>query len=430
MNYKILTGILILISVITLAVVLSPSENRSDISKIDSLDSQEKESPVEVLPPPDSAEELLSTLSLEEKIGQLFILGFQESMDSDKLRALIQEKKIGGFILFQRNYRNIDTLIQLNQQLHTWNKDNSIPLLISIDEEGGTVSRIPAGATKFPEARRLGSINDENLTFQVGEVIGKELHTLGINLNFAPVMDVVSSKSNRLLYPRAYSGDPETVSRHGIHFIKGLQQQGVIGVPKHFPGHGDTPVDSHGKLPKIMIDRDTLLHREFIPFKTSIEEGAEMIMAGHLAFPLIDAQGLPATRSKILLQELLRNELGFNGVIVSDDLEMKGYTGKDTSIEEAVLQSFGAGIDLFVICHTEELQTRVYNILKEKAADGTISEERLNASVLRIIRLKQKYDLSHYMYENPEALKAKVGTEAHKKVLQEVRSRGKKSPGS
>ncbi|WP_273224308.1 beta-N-acetylhexosaminidase [Geosporobacter ferrireducens] len=430
MNYKVIAGILILLSIITIAVVMSQSENRTDISKIDPPDSQEKESPVEVLPPPDPAEEVLASLSLEEKIGQLFILGFQESMDSDSLRSLIEEKKMGGFILFQRNYRNIDTLIQLNQQLHAWNKDNPVPLLISIDEEGGTVSRLPSGATKFPEARLLGNINEENLTFQVGEVIGKELSALGINLNFAPVMDVVSSKNNRLLYPRSYSGNPETVSRHGMRFIQGLQQQGVIGVPKHFPGHGDTQVDSHGGMPKIMVDRDTLLRRELVPFKASIEGGAEMIMAGHLAFPIIDEQSLPATRSRILLQELLRKELGFNGIIVTDDLEMKGYTDKNISIEEAALQSFDAGIDLFVICHTEDLQMRVYNSLKEKAADGTISEDRLNASVLRIIRLKQKYDLSHYMYEDPEKIKAKVGTEAHKKILQEVRNRGKSSPGS
>ena len=409
---------------------MNPPEKKSDIHKIDSLDSQEKESPVQVVPPPDPSEELLASLSLEEKVGQLFILGFQENAPSERLRSLIQEKKIGGFILFQRNYGNIHSLIELNQQLHRWNKDNPLPLLISVDEEGGTVSRLPSGATKFPEARLLGNINDENLTFQVGEVIGKELRDLGINLNFAPVMDVVSSKNNKLLYKRSYGGQPDTVARHGIRFIQGLQQQGVIGVPKHFPGHGDTQVDSHGGMPKIMADRQTLFRREFVPFKASIEEGTEMIMAGHLAFPLIDEGSLPATRSKVMLQGLLRKELGFSGVIVTDDLEMKGYIDKNTSIEEAALQSFEAGIDLFVICHTEALQMRVYDSLKEAVANGTISEDRLNASVLRIIRLKQKYDLSHYIYEDPEKIKAKVGTAEHKRILKEVISQGKKSPGS
>lgn len=425
MNYKLLFSLLAAFIIITAGVMMNPQRKQNDPPKIDFLDLQEENAPIEVLPPPDPAENLLASLSLEEKIGQLFIWGFQENGSSERLRELIQEKKVGGFILFQRNFQDIKSLAQLNQQLHSWNADNPLPLWISIDEEGGKVSRLPVEATKFPDARLLGNIDDEKLTAQVGVIIGKELSSLGINLNFAPVMDVVPSKNNQLLYHRSYGGNPEAVARHGIAFMQGLQQEGVLGVPKHFPGHGDTQVDSHGNLPKIMIDRNTLFQRELIPFKAAIKEGAEMIMIGHLAFPPIDGTSLPATRSRFFLQDLLRKELNFHGVIITDDLEMKGYIDKNTSIEEAALQSFESGIDLFLICHTEELQKKVYNALLHAIADGRISEERLNASVLRLIRLKQRYDLSGYMHRDPSNIKTQVGTKEHKAVLQEVIERGK-----
>ncbi|SHK01263.1 beta-N-acetylhexosaminidase [Geosporobacter subterraneus DSM 17957] len=427
MNYKVVAGILFVLIIVVIIIVMAPlKENQeADHPKPDPEDPSQENSAVEILPPPDPAIELLASLSLEEKVGQLFIFGFQENKPSQRLRSLIQDSKIGGFILFQRNYQDIDSMIQLNQQLHTWNTDNTLPLWIAIDEEGGRVSRLPLGATKFPESRLLGNINDEDLTARVGEVIGKELRALGINLDFAPVMDIVPSKSNKLLYKRAYSGEAEAVAKHGTSFITGLGQGGVLGVPKHFPGHGDTQVDSHGGLPKIMIDQETLIHRELVPFSAAVAEGAEMIMVGHLAFPVIEEKALPATRSRIFLQDILRNGLGFDGVIVTDDLEMQGYANKNTAFEEALLQSFEAGIDLFVICHREELQSRAYNALLEAVETGKISEERLNASVLRTIRLKEKYDLSDYMYSNPEEKKKQVGTKEHKAVLQEVITRGK-----
>ncbi|MEW9122766.1 MAG: beta-N-acetylhexosaminidase [Thermotaleaceae bacterium] len=399
------------------------------IEKIDSLEPPKKQTE-NLQVPVDPVIEQLAALSLEEKLGQLMIWGFEESVSSERIQGLIQEYKVGGFILFQRNYQDAASMLQLTTQLYQWNRDNPLPLFISIDEEGGSVSRVPREATKFPDARLLGLSNDDNLTQRTAMAIGTELKALGVNVNFAPVLDVVSSKKNQLLYKRAFSGNPSDVARHGISFMKGLEKQGILSVPKHFPGHGDTQVDSHGSLPRIMIDRETLEERELVPFRTAIGNGADAIMIGHLAFPNIDPQALPATRSRLFLQDILRQELGFEGLIITDDMEMAGYVGKDISFEEAVLQSFEAGVDIFLICHTEDLQKGAYTALKKAIEDGRISEERLNASVLRIIKIKEKYGLQQEPWLNLEDMKNKIGTPEHKELRQEILNKSKSNPSS
>lgn len=369
----------------------------------------------------DKSASILSSMTVEEKIGQLLVVGFPQDASEEVLRDYIDRFKVSGFILFKRNYTDFDSQYNLVKSLKEMNsRKNLLPLFISIDEEGGTVSRLPAGGTHFPDARKVGKAGDPVLTYKTGMVIGQELRASGININFAPVLDIVSDSRNKLLIRRSYGSNAEAVSLHGISFIKGLQSSGVIAVPKHFPGHGSTIVDSHSQLPVVDIDKETLWSRDLVPFKDAVMEGADAVMVGHLAFPRLDPSGLPATMSRYFLTDVLRNELGFEGIAISDDIEMSGYSGGKLSLEESVITSFNAGLDVFLIGSSPEIQERVFTALRDACADGRITEERLNESVLRIIKVKLKHRLSDAMEYSLEEARSIFGSEEHKAVLEEV----------
>lgn len=380
---------------------------------------EEKQDELEV-----KAEVILDNMTLEEKVGQLMIVGFPQDTDEETLHEYIDEFKVAGFILFNRNYKDFDSLYNLVNALKERNSlKNPLPLFISIDEEGGTVSRLPKDGTHFPDAQLIGKTVDPILAQRAGEVIGLELRASGINLNLAPVLDIVSSEENKLLIKRSYGSNAETVSLHGASFISGLQSAGIIATPKHFPGHGSTIVDSHSKLPMIGIDEDTLQSRELLPFKAALDAGSDAIMVGHIAFPMLDSSGLPATMSSYFLTDILRKELGFMGIAVSDDVEMSGYTNENIPLEECILTSFNAGIDVFIIGHTKSTQDRVQKTLKDAYLDGRISAERLNESVLRIIKVKLEYELSDTMYSSLEEARKVFGSKEHKAVLQELNNK-------
>ncbi|WZL74203.1 beta-N-acetylhexosaminidase [Clostridiaceae bacterium 35-E11] len=380
----------------------------------------------EPVPKIDKNEALLQSMTLEEKIGQMLIVGYTEPTPTQQVQEVIQQGKIGGIVLFNRNYANVDQMVQVVNQVNAWNTSNPLPLFISIDEEGGSVSRIPQEGTQFPDAPLLGKIDEEMLTHQMGIVIGKELKALGVNLNYAPVLDIVFSKGNKLLVKRSFGNTPELVAKHGLQFIEGLQAQGVIGVGKHFPGHGATTIDSHTQLPQIMIDKKTLLSRELIPFKAVIHQGIDALMVGHIALPMIDASGLPASRSRILLHNLLRTELGFDGLVITDDIEMGAYVDNQVNLEEAVLQSIDAGVDVFLVCHSYNIQQEIIRIIKKAVKDHRLSENRIDASVLRVIRVKNKYHLSPPRMIDLESTKSILGTKDHKAVAEEIKRRAKK----
>ncbi|MGE5631667.1 MAG: beta-N-acetylhexosaminidase [Caulobacteraceae bacterium] len=370
---------------------------------------------------PSESEIILKSLTPEEKIGQLIIAGFPKDTSDDVIADYIDRYRIGGFIFFKDNFTDFESLYNLSSKLKSMNSAKSkLPLFISVDEEGGTVSRIPAGGTKFPDAQLVGKADNTSLTMKSGEVIGEELKAAGINLDFAPVLDIVTSSKNKLLLRRSYGSNPDIVSRHGIAFIKGIRSKDVIAVGKHFPGHGSTTTDSHSSLPVINIGKDTLFSRELVPFKRSISEGLDAIMVGHLSFPELEPSGAPATMSSYFLRDLLRNELGFQGLAISDDLEMGGYLNAEGSFEEHVVTSFNAGMDIFVVGHTKEIQDRVLKALTDAYNEGKITEERLNESVLRIIDTKLKYKLSDSMTYSFEEARNHFGTKEHKAVLDEI----------
>lgn len=367
------------------------------------------------------AQEILDTLTAEEKIGQLLVVGFPQGTGREALADYIARYKVSGFILFRRNYTDLASQYELVKSLKELNSgQNPLPLFIAIDEEGGSVSRLPKGGTHFPDARLVGKADDPELTRRTGEIVGRELKASGINMNFAPVLDIVSSSDNKLLIKRSYGSTAESVSLHGTAFINGLQSSGVIAVPKHFPGHGATVVDSHGKLPVIDIDYETFHSRELVPFTEAVKNGTDVIMVGHLAYPKLDSSGLPATMSRYFLTEVLRAQLDFKGIAISDDIEMSAYAGKGLTLEECIVASFNAGLDVFLIGGTKEVQERVLNALTEALRDGGITQERLDESVLRIIKVKLKHKLSDQMEYSLEEAGEILGNKEHKAFLEEL----------
>ncbi len=342
-------------------------------------------------------ENIVSNMNLKEKVGQLAIIGFQEKFLNKDTIDFITNDKIGGFILFKRNFENIKELYDLNVELKNNNINNPLPLFISIDEEGKSVSRLPEDANKIPDAVDFGSIDDIKLTEKAGAIIGEELYAMGINMNFAPVLDIPVLKNNTLLKRRAYGKEPSIVSRHGIAFINGLSSQNIISVAKHFPGHGGSNMDSHKTLPLLDAEYSLIKNRELIPFKNAIKEGIDAVMLGHLAFPKIDDSGLPASRSKVFITEILRESLGFEGITVTDDIEMYGFLGNNKNIDELIVEAFNSGIDIFLISHTKKLQKDVLDALYDGVKKGHITKERLDESLKRIIKIKLKYFLSNEM---------------------------------
>ncbi|KUO71629.1 MAG: hypothetical protein APF77_09265 [Clostridia bacterium BRH_c25] len=394
------------------------SDNKTDPGVLpgDSEIIEEKKNELE-----EKAAMILSKMTLEEKLGQLLIVGFPQDTKEEIIKDYIDRYKVSGFILFNRNYKDFDSLYSLVKSLKEENSvSNPLPLFISADEEGGTVSRLPKEGTHFPDAQLLGKAGDPKLTYKSGEVIGWELKASGINLNFAPVLDIVSSSENKLLIKRSYGSTADMVSVHGTAFINGLQSAGVIASSKHFPGHGATTVDSHGKLPVIDIDKETMQSRELIPFQAAFSNDLDVVMVGHIAFPKLDPSGLPATMSGYFLTDVLRGGMDFKGIAISDDIEMSGYTDGKSALEECAVASFNAGLDMFLIGHTKDIQDRVLTALKDALAEGRISDERLEESVLRIIKVKLKRKLSDEMEYSLEEAGNVFGSKEHKAVLEEL----------
>lgn len=338
----------------------------------------------------DEALVILESMTLEEKLGQMIIIGFNGIKPDDTVIKIIQENHAGGVILFSRNIENSEQLTGLINELKDINSVNKLPLFISVDQEGGRVNRLPEGSKNFPSGKTLGRKNNRELSFKTGQDIGEALLSFGFNMDFAPVMDILSNPKNTVIGDRAFGSTPDIVSSLAVEIMKGLQSKNVISVIKHFPGHGDTSVDSHAKLPVVNHDITRLYDFELIPFKEAIENGADVIMAAHIKFPKIDDSGKPATLSGKMLTDILRGDLEFTGVIITDDMEM-GAISKNYSVEESSVDTVKAGADIILMCHSYEKQKTALEALKAAVENGEISIERIDESVDRIIRLKQKY---------------------------------------
>jgi len=336
---------------------------------------------------------LIEDMDLEQKIGQLFIIGFNGTSMKPWIKDMIREYYIGGFILFKDNMSSIEQTLELLNSLKEENKNNPIPLFLSIDEEGGRVHRLPKSFLNMPTAKQIGDINNENISFQYGKILAKRIKALGFNMDFAPVMDINSNPKNPVIGDRAFGSNRDIVSHNGIQVMEGIRSENIISVIKHFPGHGDTSIDSHWDLPIINKDIKELKELELTPFLKGIESGVDGIMIGHIMFPKID-NTYPATLSKEIITNLLRKELSFEGVIISDDMSM-GAIAKNYTIEDAAIKYLKAGGDILLLCHGEENPIIVMERIKEEVEKGRITEEEIDEKVYRILKLKEKYNISN-----------------------------------
>ncbi|HOV27675.1 MAG TPA: beta-N-acetylhexosaminidase [Pseudobacteroides sp.] len=344
------------------------------------------------IPENDDIIEKLNEMTLDEKIGQLVIVGFEgETIDSNT-KELIEKYHVGGVILFKKNIKSVSQTAVLINSIKEVNYVNKLPIFVSVDEEGGRVSRMPEEFKKIPSSRDIGEKDDENYSYQIGSAIGNMIGHLGFNMNFAPVLDINSNPHNKVIDDRALGSEPDIVKRLGISTMKGLQSKNIIPVIKHFPGHGDTAEDSHIGLPVINYDLDRLRNFEFIPFLEAIRHNADAVMIAHILMSKIDGD-YPASMSHKVVSGILRDEMEFKGVVITDDLTM-GAIEKNYDIGDAAVKSFNAGCDILLVCHGYEKELSVIRALKEAAENGEIPLERIDESVYRIIQLKNKYGLT------------------------------------
>ena len=344
----------------------------------------------------DKIKDKVESMSLEEKIGQLFIVGFEGEEINDEIVDLVKNQKVGGLRYFSRNIVDSNQIINLNNEIKAIEKD--IPLFISVDEEGGVVSRVPEEFVKLPSSGYIGQFNDENLSYNVGKIIAKELNSLGFNMDFAPVLDIDSNPNNTVIGERAFGNNSEIVSRLGIKTMEGIKDGKIIPVVKHFPGHGDTDVDSHYGLPIVKKTLEELENLEFIPFKNAIDNGADVVMISSIILESIDNE-YPATMSKKVTTDILRDSLGFDGVIATDDMTM-GAIVDNYNLADAVIMSINAGSDLVLVCHGYDDIINSIVAVKDAVNSKIISEEKIDESVYRILKLKDKYNVNNKIIGN------------------------------
>lgn len=319
--------------------------------------------------------------------SHLFV-GFHGHSVSDELKEFIR-KGLFGVALFSRNYRDGAQFRSLVSELNSLGREAGNPLIIGIDQEGGRVQRLKEGFTVIPPMREIGLSGDAAVAYETGKVLGKELKGAGINLDFAPVLDVDSNPANPVIGDRSFSADPEICAEMGAALIRGLHSEGVFSCGKHFPGHGDSSKDSHKTLPVIEADRQTIERRELVPFIRCVSEGLRFIMTSHCLYPSLDAE-FPATLSEKIMNGILRKFAGFNGLTISDDLLMSAVRD-NFSVGETVLRAITASVDLLLICEMEKGAQEYVESMERHCRDDSRFREALEISDRRIGNFRSSF---------------------------------------
>lgn len=335
-------------------------------------------------------DEKMKDMTLREKIGQMLIVSYSGTEYNAELDTLLKDVKPGGFILFSDN---ISTYQNTTEYIKNVKNTASIPMIIGIDQEGGRVQRIKALADAnvitIPSMLEVGRTNDEEISYKVGKILASEIASFGVNLDFAPVLDVFSNPNNTVIGDRAFGVDYQSVVKMSLPFAHGMQEENIIPVYKHFPGHGDTAADSHVELPVVNKTKEELYQNELIPFKNAIDDGAQAIMVAHIALPNVTGNYLPATLSKEVITDILRNELKFDGVVITDAINM-GALANNYNLEEICEYSINAGADCLLM---PKNPVETVNTIEKLINENRISEEKINEAVTRILKLKYKNKL-------------------------------------
>lgn len=358
-------------------------------------------------------EKTINNLQLEEKVGQLFIVTVDG--DSNELTALLHSFHPGGFIFFARHTTNLQATMQRIEQVKTGSR--LLPF-IAVDQEGGRVARLDF-TTPIPSAASLSSLSPSTL-LRIGGLLGQELQSLGFNLNFAPVIDVATRPDNPVIGDRSFSSDPATVALLGSAFIKGMQQSGVAAAAKHFPGHGDTHQDSHLELPIVTHSVERLESVEILPFRAAIRAQVAMIMLAHVHYPALDPRpSLPASLSKPIITDLLRKELQYGGIVITDAMNMKAITN-NLAAGHAAVTALKAGVDIILM---PENFPEAYHAVLKAVQQGVIPLSQIDDSLHRILRVKLELPtdyLQHSFDARLEHAQNTVGSSKHRTLMDQL----------
>jgi beta-N-acetylhexosaminidase len=365
-----------------------------------------------------------SDLTLEEQIGQLLMVGFPGTTPTPQLVKLIQHYHVGNIILFSRNVRNARQLQELTASLQEIAREGGQrqPLLIALDQENGMVQRLGEDATIFPGNMALGAVGSEQSAYEVALAAGQELCALGVNLNLAPVADVNNNPANPVIGVRSFGEDPQQVARLACAQIRGYQDAGVATCLKHFPGHGDTATDSHLAMPTVPYEMERLESLELVPFRSGIAAGTDCVMTAHIYFPaLMGTTNLPATLSPAVIRRLLREQLGFQGVILTDCLEMNAVS-ETVGVGRGAVLAKQAGNDLILISHRYDRQLAGIEALKAAVQAGEIAPEAIQEAAGRVLALKRRLGEREQRQSVAPTL-ADVGSVAHRQLSDQIYAR-------
>ena len=350
---------------------------------------------------------LLKEMNDEQLLGQLLLLGYMGGEPSRDILEWISEKEIGGVKIFGWNVGGLHQLASSISRMQQESQKTSfkIPLFIVTDQEGGWVRHIHAGTSETSGNMSLAASRIPEDSFKTGYYIGMELRALGINMNFAPTVDVYSNPEAHVIGPRAFSDDPALTALLSTAYYKGMDSAGIICTAKHYPGHGDADKDSHGALPIIDADMETLWNRDLLPYRYLVKEDIPAIMSGHLAFPEVTGDETPASLSPLMLTEILRGKMGFDGLIVTDDLMMNGVQLLPMNTAEICKAAISAGNDIILVSRTPEIHKKVWDYLSTEIRRDSGFRDMVRTSAARVLRTKISYlrnETSVPLFPDPE----------------------------
>lgn len=376
-----------------------------------------------VQPPISNLDSLVSSMTLEQKVGQVMLVGFDGTTLTPEFRDDLAQLHIGGVIFYERNVQSPSQVAQLNTDLQNLAKQNGDPaLFLTIDQEGGIVTRMreDKGFTEFPGQMAIGATGDANNAHRIAQAMANEMLALGFNMDLSPDLDVNNNPANPIIGTRSFGSNPQRVAEFGTAFIDGMQSAGMIAIGKHFPGHGDTGVDSHISLPTVPHDRARLETIEFVPFKAAMQANIAGIMSAHITFPAIDSTpGLAATLSPKVLTDLIRGEMKYDGLVMTDELTMGALATSGYPAPQAASAALKAGADILLFQTGYAMHRQVHAMLVDHVQRGVIPQARLDEAVRRILLAKEKYSILSGMQSNASRA-SQVGSPQTKAVSRDV----------
>ena len=418
---NLLAGLLLVVFVLTAGCAARPAQPTDTPAAETTPAAAPSPTPTpEPTPTPDPIAEAVAAMSTEQKVSQLLVAGIEGTQLGQDAVQAVQDYQVGGVILFGRNVESAWQLAELTNGLKDLNGDYT-PLFLCVDQEGGRVDRMPPEVERTPSAWSVGqTLDTEGVGAAYGALLAEECAAFGFNMDFAPSLDIWSNPDNTVIGDRAFGNDWEWTAFFGMSAVESMEEQGgVIPVVKHFPGHGDTSVDSHVALPVVDKSLEELWQSELVPFNMVLNQedyfgaqagpSAPAVMVAHILLSQVDPD-YPSSLSHRVVTGLLREEMGFDGVVCTDDLTM-GAVSNTYGMGEAAVLAVEAGCDLLLVCHGADNLTAARDALLEAADSGRLSPERLDESVKRILSLKVEYGLTNEPVDTPDvdALNARIG---------------------